>query len=804
MRIQKWSGAALASCLALAAGTGQASQDVSPTGSAVRFVAPSGQIAFTAKYNVAAPTTRNSTGLGLCLHWDSTKVGTFAVTNILDETPPGSSNYSAQPPTHDWQNDPTVALPPGSPSPNSSSCGAAGGSTITPGTDTQFVQAWVGVGGTWPGGTAVTVPFPVSLYDVTFNAAANFSGVTTIGFSATSTSNSTTFTHTDITVCAMPTVTVSKVQDGSETGPTDVVLRVTLSSAIPAACGVGGVFPVALTLGGSATNGTDYTITTGGPIALAASTVTVNFPADGATVQEDVHAVVNDDSLIEGVETVTLTAAAGSGNYAGVGNSVSANIADNDPTATITAASSTVPDNGTSTTLTISIGAATAPVGGVSVPLTLPGANSRFSTTCTNPMVVPAGQSIVTCTVTGTANVVANDGNVPLAFTINCSGTCTTGNPSTANVTIIDDDIPVITAAASSTTLTDSASQVSTITVSTTIQSASPLSINFTPPTADARYTLTNCTSPVVLPANTSSVAACTVTAVANTTLGDGSSPAATLTVLSGSGYNVGSPASASVTVNNDDFASISVSVAPSSVAENSGTPLVFTFTASAANPNSTTAISFTPPPNSGRYTNGCATSPIILPINATTVSCSVTPLDNTSLDGPISATVTLVANAALYTLDPTPANRTATGTITDNEIGVSVLATTGDVIEGGTLVFTISCSGQGSTTVNYAFSGTYTPLPADSSTTVTCGTPVLIQVPTFDDSIINGQRTVIMSISIPQVSPLVVDPAHASATGFVEDNDRPTVIPTMNNLGLLLMGLLLAAAAAFGIRRKA
>ena len=50
------------------------------------------------------------------------------------------------------------------------------------------------------------------------------------------------------------------------------------------------------------------------------------------------------------------------------------------------------------------------------------------------------------------------------------------------------------------------------------------------------------------------------------------------LTVLPGTGYNVGSPSAATGTITNDD-ADVSVTVAPSSVTEDGPTNLVYTFT---------------------------------------------------------------------------------------------------------------------------------------------------------------------------------------------------------------------------------
>jgi hypothetical protein len=176
-----------------------------------------------------------------------------------------------------------------------------------------------------------------------------------------------------------------------------------------------------------------------------------------------------------------------------------------------------------------------------------------------------------------------------------------------------------------------------------------------------------------------------------------------------------------------------------------------------------------------------------------------VTPIDNPVLDGVATATVTLLPNAGVYVVG---APSVATGTITDNEIGVGVVTSTSVITEGGNAVLTISCQGVATVTVNYSFSGTYSPLPANSSQNLTCGTPLVVTVPTIEDTVQNGTRSITLTItSVGQ--PGAVDPASASATVLVQDNDAPTTIPTMNTLGLMLLGLLLAAAAGFGIRRK-
>ena len=66
------------------------------------------------------------------------------------------------------------------------------------------------------------------------------------------------------------------------------------------------------------------------------------------------------------------------------------------------------------------------------------------------------------------------------------------------------------------------------------------------------RYTST-CVSPLIIPEG-ETTATCTITAVPNTVVGDGDA-IATLTVLAGEGYAPGDPASAEVTIADDDKA---------------------------------------------------------------------------------------------------------------------------------------------------------------------------------------------------------------------------------------------------------
>lgn len=497
---------------------------------------------------------------------------------------------------------------------------------------------------------------------------------------------------------------------------------------------------------------------------------------------------------------VNASVTVGSGTGYNVGAPATANVAINNddlPSVSIGASPATLFDSpGNVSTVTVTL-SAPAPAGGFTVNLTPPAANARYSTTCGSTIIIAAGSTTATCTITATPNTTVGDGTVPASVAIAASGTYTISGTNPVVVTIQDDDIPVVSAVCTPNTLTDSAGQVSTCTISSDKALLAPLTVNLTPPAANARYS-TTCGATIVIPTGAAGTSnTCTITAVANTTLGDGS-VTASLSVAAGTGYTVGGTTQ-NVAVNNDDLATISVSVSPGTVAENSGTSLVFTFTASVASPSATSLL-ITPPPASARYSTTCV-SPITLPASATTVTCSVTPVNNAVLDGSVTATVTLQPSAGNYLVG----TASATGTITDDEIGVGVVATTPAVDEGGNVTFTLSCSGVGSATVNYSFSGSYSPLPAAGSALLTCGTPLQVVVPTLDDSVVNGTRTLTLTInSLTQATgSVVIDPARASATASVFDNDRPTVIPTMSPLGLMLLGLFLAAAAGLGIRRK-
>ncbi|MBN9119030.1 MAG: carboxypeptidase regulatory-like domain-containing protein [Planctomycetes bacterium] len=117
------------------------------------------------------------------------------------------------------------------------------------------------------------------------------------------------------------TVTVAKVDDGAEPG-TDAVFRFTRTGAAPTLTNT--ALTVTFALGGTATDGTDFTVP---------SSTSVTFDAGETTV--DLVVAVEDDEDEEGPETVTVTLADGTDYSAGSPGNASAVIADDDATGSI-------------------------------------------------------------------------------------------------------------------------------------------------------------------------------------------------------------------------------------------------------------------------------------------------------------------------------------------------------------------------------------------------------------------------------------------------------------------------------------
>ena len=345
-------------------------------------------------------------------------------------------------------------------------------------------------------------------------------------------------------------------------------------------------------IGGTATNGTDYT--------LLPTSVTFEANSAIATVTVDSTA----DTIVESDETVILTLAAGTGYTVGTTTAVTGTITNDDfPSITLAVSPSSVTEDGTANlvyTFTRT-GVTTNPL---TVNYTLGGTatlNTDYTRTGTNNTVTfAANSSTATVTVDPTADTTV-ESNETVALTLASGTGYTVGTTTAVTGTITNDDFPSITLAVSPSSVTEDGTANLVYTFTRSGVTTNSLTVNYTlggTATLNTDYTRTGTTNTVTFAAG-SSTATVTVDPTADTTV----EPDETviLTLASGTGYTVGTTTPVTGTIINDDT-SVTLAVAPSSVTEDGTTNLVYTFTR-----------------------NGVTTNP--LTVNYTLVVSSITPL---------------------------------------------------------------------------------------------------------------------------------------------------------------------------------
>ena len=310
------------------------------------------------------------------------------------------------------------------------------------------------------------------------------------------------------------------------------------------------------------------------------------------------------------------------------------------PTVSVAASLAALNDSpGNVSTLTFTSSAA-APVGGFSVNIAPAIANARYTTSCVSPIVITAGNTTATCTVTATPNTTPGDGTVTATTTILAGAGYAVGAPPSAAVSVNDDDVaPTVSVAAAPTTLSNNTGGSSTVTfTSSAAATAGGLSVTFTPPAANAQYT-TTCVSPILITAG-NTTATCLIAAVTPPTTN--STAIATVTITGGSAatYSIAAAPnnSASVTVT-ATVPTVTVAAAPTSIT--TGGVSTVTFTASTA-PVGALIISVTPPTPNALFSTTCGSTITITAPN-TTATCTITALAGA---GSVTALVSINAGA--------------------------------------------------------------------------------------------------------------------------------------------------------------
>lgn len=246
----------------------------------------------------------------------------------------------------------------------------------------------------------------------------------------------------------------------------------------------------------------------------------------------------------------------------------------------------------------------------------------------------------------------------------------------------------------------------------------------------------------------------------------------------------------------------VSVSCTPSAIPDSQGGASVCAISAGVtlAAPLS---VTFTPPATNSRYQSDCA-SPIVIPGGSSQATCNVTAVPNdVPGDGNVTATITLLPGAA-YTIG----TGTASVDVQDDDLSIvgsvqGAPATFPPALVGQTVNYSLTCapgaaaptSGQLTigATGQLSASATHVP-PGTSCTSMTVDG--VAQLPAAPANYEWKSSTATLSGANAFAVTLVLAPK-------VQPETEPTPVPTLNSIGLTLLGLLAAGFGAFVLRRK-
>lgn len=293
------------------------------------------------------------------------------------------------------------------------------------------------------------------------------------------------------------------------------------------------------TVTGSATPGADYTALAG----------VVTIPAGEAVTAVPFKAI--DDLLVETNETVIVTILANAA-YNGAGDQTSIAIIDNDPTTvTITATDDVGREAGASP------GAFTVTREGnlsanlvVTYAMSGSAANTADYATLSGTVTIPAGRATATVTVTP-VNDAFLEGDETVVATLLASPVYNVGNPGSATVTIVDDELPSVTLAASDASASEASGNTGTYTFTRTGSTAASMLVRFAVKgTAVNGLDYVTIGNTIQIPAG-SATATLTITPIDDSFLE--SSERVALVLLPDAAYSVGTTTPQTVTIADND-----------------------------------------------------------------------------------------------------------------------------------------------------------------------------------------------------------------------------------------------------------
>ncbi|MFH1147913.1 MAG: Calx-beta domain-containing protein [Pseudomonadota bacterium] len=559
-----------------------------------------------------------------------------------------------------------------------------------------------------------------------------------------------------------PTVTVS-VSDSSasEPGTNTGAFKVsrTGSTASPLA--------VSYTVNGTATGGTDYNALSG--------TVTINAGYSYATV----YVTPKDDTTYEGSETVVLTLSTNASYIVGTAKTATVNIADNDkPTVTVTATDSMASEPGTDTSkFTVSRGVSVTSsltvyymVGGTAT-------NGTDYNSISTSVTIPAGSSSTTVPVTPKDDT-ASEGSETVSITISTNTNYVVGSPSSATVTIADDEMPTVSVSVTDSSASEAGGNTGAFTISRVGSTASSLTVNYTVSGSAINGTdYAALSGSVTIPAGSSS--APVILTPIDDTITEGSEYVI-VTLAAHASYKTGSPSSAFIYIEDSDVLPVVAVYGTDTFASESGDTGLLTVTRSGDTSAALTVYYSV----SGTATNGAdyaaLSGSMTIPAGAASATVTVSPVDDAVIECPEAATIDILAHPS-YTLGECYEDcyNSATVSISDNDKPVvTITATDASASESGgdTASFTVTRSAGTDCWLNvyYTVSGSaangtdYASL-CGYATIMPGALSAVITVTPSDDAAVEGEETVTLTLS-GNASYITGTPDAATAT--IADND--------------------------------
>ncbi|MCA9010039.1 MAG: VCBS repeat-containing protein [Planctomycetaceae bacterium] len=434
------------------------------------------------------------------------------------------------------------------------------------------------------------------------------------------------------------------------------------------------------------------------------------------------------------------------------------------PVVTLSVSPATITENGGVATFTASL-SSPAPAGGVTIDLGF-GGTATFMDTPVDPadytqsgtqIVIPAGASTGTVTVTATADVIVDPDETIIVDITSVTGATESGTQQ-ATVTISEPvlpPLPLVTLAVSPATIAESGG-VATFTA--TLSAPAPaggatITLSFAgtatrvaTPTDSADYTVSG--TQIVIPAGTTT-GTVTVTATADTITDPGETIVVDITSVTGATESGSQQATVTLT-EPTALPTVTLSVSPASIAENGG---VATFTATLSAPapaggvtvslefsgNATDPADYTRSGTQILIAAGATTGTVTATAKADTVAdadetiiVDITGVTGASENGTQQATVTITEAAA----QPTVAISVDQATITENGGVATFTATLSAPAPVGGVTVTLSFTGSASDPADYTKSAAQIMIAAGTTTGTMTVTAVADAVPDPDETV--------------------------------------------------------------------